>query len=184
VRKSWLVLLAICAPLLLVVAAPQADTWQRPSLEGLSALRVSAEVTPADAPALVRADSLRARTERRLRAAAIRVLSPAETDSGPPAAVLHVNVAFARLTAEPLSTEPVGYAFACGVELSQAARTMPGPGAAVGESRPIVASTWESWKLGNDDVAHAPAEALRALDEKLDEFVKDWVATHTSGERR
>jgi hypothetical protein len=178
VRKSRLILLGTCALLLMAVAGAKADTWQRPSLKGLSAVLVSAEVIPADSPGLARADSLRARTERRLRAAGIPVLGPAETDSGPPAPTLHVQVAFVALTAEPLSAEQVGYAFACGVNLFQPIRPITGAGTAVARSEPVVASTWESWKLGNDDMNRATAAALGALDEKLDEFVSDWLATH------
>jgi hypothetical protein len=183
VRKSRLVLLGTCALLATAVAGAQADAWQRPSLQGLSAVLVTAEVIPADSPALARADSLRARAERRLRAAGIPVLGPAETDSGPPAPRLHVQVAFVPLTEAPLSSDLVGYAFACGVTLSQPVRTIPGPGAAA-ESRSIVASTWEGWTLGSGDVGPAPAQAQRALDEKIDEFVKDWVATHRGKEAR
>ncbi len=179
VRKSSLRLLLTCGFLLLAAAETRAEDWQRPALKGLTALRVSATLT--NAPDRVRADTLVARTERRLRAAGIHVLSAAEPDSGPPAPMLAVHVAFARLTAEPVTADLVGYAFACGVTLSQTVHTMPGPAGA--PSRPIVAAVWDGWKLGDADPGLTPAEAQRAIDDKLDEFVKDWAATHPGGAR-
>ncbi|HVP15419.1 MAG TPA: hypothetical protein VMS88_07730 [Terriglobales bacterium] len=167
----------IAAGALLLVSGIEARAEPRPALAGLSAVRVSAEVSPANLSPQAAPDSLRARTERRLGAAGIRVLTGAPNDSE---AVLDVRITFVRLTAAPLSGDLVGYGFAVVVRLSRQVRTIATPAT---PSRAVPASLWESWSVADADPNLSPAQAMRAADAKVEEFVKDWAATRGGGAR-
>jgi hypothetical protein len=177
VRKSRCSIIAACALLLASGIEARAESRPQPALKGLAALRVSADVSPANLSAQATADSLRARTERRIGAAGIRVLTGAPNDSD---AVLNIRILFVRLTAAPISSDLIGYGFAVGVKLSRQVHTTATPAA---PSRAVSASLWESWSLAEDDPTLSPVQAMRAAEAKVDEFVKDWAATHAGGAR-